>query len=132
MTEKIASAKFYRKPNHVRALQEDNSMVGFTPFQVVKVIHLTEQQYRCFSANLQEDVPFLRDNTALTGVDPHNGALRCLLICCRERQDGILVNSDGYSYARYAAYIPNRSALELKNIEHSSLQGKRRRSGPER
>ena len=46
MTEKIASAKFYRKPNHVRALQEDNSMVGFTPFQVVKVIHLTEQQYR--------------------------------------------------------------------------------------
>ena len=100
MTEKIASAKFYRKPNHVRALQEDNSMVGFTPFQVVKVIHLTEQQYRCFSANLQEDVPFLRDNKALTGVDPHNGALRCLLICCREQQDGILVNSDGYSYAR--------------------------------
>ena len=77
-------------------------------------------------------ISFLMDNTALTGVDPHNSALRCLLICCRERQDGILVNSDGYSYARYAAYIPNRSALELKNIEHSSLQGKRRRSGPER
>ncbi len=132
MSEKITSAKFYRKPSHVQALQEDNSMVGLTSFQVVKVIHLTEQQYRYFSVNLQEDMPFLMDNTALTGVDPHNSALRCLLICCRERQDGILVNSDGYSYARYAAYIPNRSALELKNIEHSSLQGKRRRSGPER
>lgn len=107
-------------------------MVGLTPFQVVKVIHLTEQQYRCFSVNLQEDKPFLRDNTALTGVDPHNGVFRCLLICCRERQEGILVNSDGYSYAKYAAYISNRSALELKNIEHSSLQSKRRRSGSER
>ena len=107
-------------------------MVGFTPFQVVKVIHLTEQQYRCFSANLQEDVPFLRDNTALTGVDPHNGALRCLLICCREQQDGILVNSDGYSYSRYAAYIPRRSALELKDIEYARPQSKHRRSGPER
>ena len=132
MTVKMTSAKFHRKPSHVQALQEDNSMVGLTPFRVVKVIHLTEQQYRCFSVNLQEDMPFLRDNTALTGVDPHNGALRCLLICCRERQDGILVNSDGYDYAKYAAYIPRRSALELRNIEHSSLQGKRRRSGPER
>ena len=96
MTEKIASAKFYRKPNHVRALQEDNSMVGFTPFQVVKVIH------------------------------------RGLLICCRDQQDGILVNSDGYSYARYAAYIPRRSALELKDIEYARPQSKHRRSGPER
>ncbi len=132
MIEKMTSAKFHRKPSRVQVLQEDSSMVGLTPFQVVKVIHLTEQQYRCFSANLQEDMPFLRDNTALTGVDPHNGALRCLLICCRERQDGILVNSDGYSYARYAAYIPHRSALELKNIPYSRPQGNRRRSGPER
>jgi hypothetical protein len=39
-------------------------------------------------------------------VDP-DGTMHCLLVTGEGREDGILVQSSGYDYARYAAHVPH-------------------------
>ena len=36
----------------------------------------------------------------------NDGVNHCLLVLCEERDDGIIVESEGSSYARYSAYLP--------------------------
>lgn len=53
-----------------------------------------------------------------------NGAHHCLLIYDKEQGDGILIESEGAAYARYAQYIPNAKLLYLlkKYYEKEVLQ----------
>ena len=91
--------------------------------QVEKVIELTQEQYRHFSAHLLEDMPFIAANRDLAGRDPQ-GVTRCLLVTTRSRRDGVLVNSEGHDYARYAADIRDKSALDLRDVpvDHYDLK----------
>lgn len=45
----------------------------------------------------------------------------CLLVTSRNRKDGILVDGEGYHYARYAAYVPNKQALDLRGVVRDNL-----------
>ena len=91
--------------------------------QVEKVIELTQEQYRHFSAHLLEDMPFIAANRDLAGRDPQ-GVTRCLLVTTRSIRGGVLVNSEGHDYARYAADIRDKSALDLRDVtvDHYDLK----------
>ena len=91
--------------------------------QVEKVIELTQEQYRHFSAHLLEDMPFISANRDLAGRDPQ-GVTRCLLVTTRSIRGGVLVNSEGHDYARYAADIRDKSALDLRDVpvDHYDLK----------
>ena len=47
---------------------------------------------------------------------------------------GLLIEADGFDYARYAAFIPDKKALALDGIpvERANEKCLRQRSGPER
>lgn len=100
--------------------------------EVVKAIQLSAQQFQNFSANLLRDMPFLIANKHLTGY--HRGVTRCLLVTTRRNRDGILVNCEGFDYARYSAYVPDKRALDLRDVpvEHCDLKLQQPREGPER
>ena len=59
--------------------------------------------------------------TKLTGYDRETGGFCCLLVTSRNRKDGILVDGEGYHYARYAAYVPNKQALDLRGVVRDNL-----------
>ncbi len=82
--------------------------------EVVKILQLTGQQFRDFSANLLRDMPFLIPNKNLTGYD--KGVTRCLLVATRSRRDGILVDCQGYNFARYSCYVPSKQSLDLRDV----------------
>ena len=47
----------------------------------------------------------------------NNGITHCLLVLGSDTEDGILINSEGYNYARYSAYIPNiRQSVTLEQF----------------
>jgi len=73
---------------------------------VEKVIPLSGPAYDAFSRNLLRDYDFIRDNTDLMYRDV-DSVMHCLLVIGENRPDGILVESEGYDYARYAALLPN-------------------------
>ena len=104
---------FYFKASHAQELMEDKTMKPIQ-VEVVKILQLTGQQFRDFSANLLRDMPFLIPNKNLTGYD--KGVTRCLLVTTRNRRDGILVDCQGYNFARYSCYVPSKQSLDLRDV----------------
>ncbi len=96
-------AVFFRKEQRL----EDR----LSAYEVEKVIELLPEQYQQFADNLLSDWDFLWENKELMHVDAH-GIWHCFLVKAQGAHDGILVNAEGASYARYIAYCPNYSDVE--------------------
>ena len=82
-----------------------------SPSTVEKIIRLTDAEYDFFSKHLLNYFPFIAENKHLMYCE---GDVRhCILVVGESSQDGILVESEGYNYARYAAFIPDAQGLLL-------------------
>ena len=79
--------------------------------EIEKVIHLSDSDFARFQQMLLDNYDFLHDNADLMRVE--NGVTHCLLVVGETFEDGILVNSEGSDYARYAAYFPNAKSFLL-------------------
>ena len=113
MPKSTINGCFFFKASHAQELMEDKTMQPIQ-VEVVKILQLTGQQFREFSANLLRDMPFLIPNKNLTGYD--KGVTRCLLVATRSRRDGILVDCQGYNFARYSCYVPSKQSLDLRDV----------------
>jgi hypothetical protein len=80
---------------------------------VDKVIRLSGAEFDYFSHNLLRDQDFIRDNPIDGRIVDDEGRYHCLLVVGEGRSDGILVNSEGYDYACYSAFIPNAQSWLL-------------------
>lgn len=79
--------------------------------EIEKVIHLSDSDFARFQQMLLDNYDFLHENAELMRVE--NGVTHCLLVVGETLEDGILVNSEGSDYARYAAYFPNAKSFLL-------------------
>jgi hypothetical protein len=77
-----------------------------------KVIRLSGAEYDSFSRSLMREWDFIRDNPIDAVVD-EQGRHHCLLVLGEGRGDGILVNAEGGSCARYSAFVPGAAALAV-------------------
>lgn len=71
-------------------------------FVVEKTIELPHSEFLSFTRNLLKDYPFIEENIDLMYRDI-KGLYHCILVKEKGSTSGILVESEGYSYARYAA-----------------------------
>ena len=74
-----------------------------------KVIELPSPRFRQFSRALLTDYDFIAENK--NAVRHDEAARHCLLVLDAEGTDGFLVDPQGYSYARYSAFVPNARSL---------------------
>ena len=79
--------------------------------EIEKVIHLSDSDFARFQQTLLDNYDFLHENADLMRVE--DGVTHCLLVVGETFEDGILVNSEGSDYARYAAYFPNAKSYLL-------------------
>ena len=79
--------------------------------EIEKVIHLSDSDFARFQQTLLDNYDFLREHAELMRVE--EGVTHCLLVVGETFEDGILVNSEGSDYARYAAYFPNAKSFLL-------------------
>jgi len=77
---------------------------------IEKVVALASHEYNKFSHNMLADHGFIKDNKDLQYCDAE-GTYHCILVVGEDGIDGILVESEGADYARYAAFLPNASAF---------------------
>ena len=89
------NAIFHRKENCILA----NDCV------VEKIIPLSGSDFDRFSSNMIRDWDFIKDNADLMYVS-RSGIYHCILVTGEGRENGILVESEGAGYARYAAHVP--------------------------
>lgn len=132
MSENFAS--FYRKASSVRELVGKAPFPEKARFQITKVIELPANQYRRYMNELLRDVSFISRNVTDMRFDGKTETFLCLFVTSRDEIGGLLIEADGFDYARYAAFIPDKKALALDGIpvERANEKCLRQRSAPER
>ncbi len=88
-------ARFERKEN----------AIDVQPFRVVALETINEIQWQRFSQNLLDDYDIIAGHAKDLHVGS-DGVTNALLVLNEKTGEGILVNSEGSSYARYSAYLP--------------------------
>lgn len=110
-------AVFNWKPTNEDALKAPLADESPMSFAVEKIVLLPDTDYTAFCAGgLIQDQAFLAENRDSMWFNPAEECWHCLLVKSEASRDGILVEAEGFSYARYAAYIPDCSALSLEEI----------------
>ena len=84
------------------------------PCAVDKVIELPSPRFRQFSRALLADYDFIAENKSAIRHD--DDARHCLLILDAGGTDGVLVDPQGYNYARYSAFVPNARSLLMPDM----------------
>lgn len=132
MSVSIIRTYFYRKPRCLEDLLVEHYR-GPCHVQVEKIIQLSQEQYQHFLSHIWADMPFLSANKRLTDCDSH-GVNHCILVTTRSIRGGILVDCQGYDYARYAADVLDKSALDLRDVpvDHYDLKLRQPRHQQER
>lgn len=93
---------------------------------IEKIVELPEAEYRFFKTRPLRDASFIAENTGLMHRDP-NGVFHCLLVLGKDCSDGVLIESEGYHYARYASFMPG--AREFVTARLDQLAGQLIREG---
>lgn len=81
---------------------------------IEKIVELSQSEYAAFIQKPLDYYDVIRD----FNKEDHpirNDTRSCLLVLGEQEKDGVLIDSQGYDYARYSAYIPNaRSLVQLE------------------
>ena len=75
------------------------------------VIRLPKEEYEQFLSSPCDSYEFIEKNSKSMLMDEKNGVFYCMLVTGEGYRDGVLVEADGYPYARYASYVPDATAL---------------------
>ena len=97
-------------------MRRKDSQVDLQKCVVEKAIEISQAEFSALCNGLLEDKDYISKYKDLMRVD-NNGITHCLLVLGSDTEDGILINSEGYNYARYSAYIPNiRQSVTLEQF----------------
>ena len=94
--------------------------IDASEFCVEKVITLPAKEYESFTRHLMHDYDFIRDNVDL--MCEKDGVWHCLLVTGEGMVEGVLVESEGSSYARYAAFVPSVKEIMEQYQEMEDIQ----------
>lgn len=107
--------------NPINVILERKPDFKFCPAKVEKVIRLGEKDFEKFLQSPMYDQGFIQENTSLMYMD-EKGVYHCLLVTGEGRRDGVLVEAEGYGYARYAFYVPDAAALAYDSLSETGYR----------
>ena len=116
MEGKIKKLKFNSTLNHKQSDYQTHEVV------VEKVVTLYGRSFSELKEHLMRDNTYITENRDLMYIDS-NDVAHCLLLLDYDSGDGILVESEGSSYARKSQFISNAKAL-LENKELTASERK--------
>jgi len=99
----MTKVNFFRKPHK-------DDLIPKNEVKIEKVVTLQINEFRKFEDRLLDNYDFIAENKELMYID-EDDVWHAILITAKEVDYGILVESEGYDYARYAAYI-SKSGME--------------------
>ena len=94
------------KVNFIRKPSNKSELLPQDEFVIEKIIELDNVIFEMFLNNILEDYDFIKENVDLMYCDDHN-VMHCIYVTTKDSDFGVLIESEGYSYARYCAYFPN-------------------------
>lgn len=101
--------------NPINVIMEHKPCFKLCQAKAEKIIRLSEREFERFLKNPMEYQDFIKENVDLMRQD-ESGVYHCLLVTGDNHRDGVLVEADGYDYARYASYVPDAAALAYDSL----------------
>jgi len=89
--------------------------------EIEKIVELTKGEYAQFYHAPLRDYPFIADNKNCMYVD-ENQTHHCLLVLGEGHNNGFLVESEGYDYARYLSFVPNARQIVEHEQRYNCIQ----------
>jgi len=87
------------------------------PYRVRKVIELSSDEFQSLLQNPMKHRSYISDNIEFMNCD-ENGVYNCMLALGEGSDDGLLIDAEGYDYARLSAFLPNaRQLMELNQFQ---------------
>lgn len=84
-------------------------------FVIEKTVRIPAEDFEKMLRRPIDGQSFIAENIDLMYQDDAD-VYHCILVTGEDRTDGILVESEGYGYARYASYVPEISALGYPSL----------------
>lgn len=100
--------KFERKAFKEQIIPQDE-------FVIEKVVEIPLKEFNKFLDDMLGDYKFIEEHKDLMYIN-NNDIWHAILITTKEVDFGILVQSEGYGYARYSAYIRKVDIEDLHNV----------------
>lgn len=94
---------------------EHKPELRLSEFVIEKTVRIPDEDFEKMLCRPMDGQPFIAKNMDLMYQDDDD-VFHCILVTGTDRTDGILVESEGYGYARYASYIPETSALGYPSL----------------
>ena len=94
---KMTKVNFFRKAHK-------DDLIPKNEVKIEKVVTLQINEFRKFENRLLDNYDFIKENKEHMFID-ENGVWNAILVTAKEIDYGILVQSEGYDYARYTAFI---------------------------
>jgi len=91
---------FIRKATNYELIPQDE-------FVIEKIITIKPRLFDTFINEPLDDYKFIDEYKDLMWIDV-NDIYHCIFVISNEHDFGILVQSDGYGYARFSAYLPKK------------------------
>ncbi|HKM11632.1 MAG TPA: DUF6329 domain-containing protein [Bacilli bacterium] len=96
--EKKIKVNFVRKATTEELIPQDE-------FIIEKTVNLNKIQFESFIKAPLQDYNFIIENIESMHCD-NKGVHHCIFVTSEDFDFGILIESEGYHHARYAAYLP--------------------------
>ena len=97
-------AYFSRKACNIEKLKEAVGKGKGSRYEIETIIALEPLEYENFSNSLLDDQVFIEEHIDEMYVDEEE-VWHCILVMAKgTKEEGILVESEGYYFARYSAY----------------------------
>ncbi len=107
--------------NPIKIILEHKPNFKFYQAKVEKIIRLAEKDFENFLRSPMDYQEFIKENTDLMHVD-ESGVYHCLLVTGEGHRDGVMVEAEGYGYARYASYVPDAAALAYDSLSETGYR----------
>ena len=101
--------------NPINVVMEHKPCLKLCQAKAEKTIRLSEKEFENFLQSPMECQDFIKGNVDLMRQD-ESGVYHCLLVTGENHRDGVLVEADGYDYARYASYVPDAAAFSYDSL----------------
>lgn len=117
LQEQMSKAVFVRKAIHIGEIKKDIDESYAVRFQVERIAEVSQEDFVAFGEEMYKYYRFIYDNADAMFFHTGEMSNHCLLLTTYERKEGVLIQAEGYAYARYSAFVPDCGRLDLTKAE---------------
>ena len=93
------------------SLERKPTELALSACVIEKAIPVSHRKFETITKAPLRDEPLIAENNDIMYFDSKNNKYHCILIYDKDFGDGIVVESEGSNYARYAQYVPQAKTI---------------------